>query len=121
MKQSKQKEMREELRRLVIEAIHGREYEKAIKKEENDINLLHYHGLEPIAIGRVMQAIKNIGLDASISHTGRMYSYWFIGDGRYADATICQWELTKKNGQERTLEDQADETIASLLNFIKDE
>jgi hypothetical protein len=101
---------REQLKRLIIEAIHGLPYEDAIKKE---------HGF-PITIGRVIQAFKN---------KIELYKKSFV-DEEYTGIIAIQrlekginkiidiWNLTKKNGQECTDDDQSDETIDDLLSLF---
>jgi len=70
----------------------------------------------PITIGRVMQAIpkSSHGEYYSISQEGCIQLLRIDTLIR----TICNWKLTKEDGQECTDDDQADETILKLLNLL---
>ena len=116
--------MREEFKKLVIEAIHGLPYEEAIKKElpkwVNDENDEMYR--KPyISIGRVMQAELN---NENKKRENKEFCIHnediHCGCGMNWNYIIKEdWKLTKENGEECTDDDQSDETIQALLNLLK--
>jgi len=111
-------QIREKLKRRVIELIHGFPYDEAVEKE-------FYRGL-PITIGRVMKV-----LSGTTGEGGNFYKYiyspndseiqmLYYENGQITlNTIICFWKLTKENGQECTDDDQKDETIEKIYNLIK--
>jgi len=110
--------LREKFKRAVIEAIHGLSYEEACDKEapNNTMKTIPRY-IHQITIGRVMEALngKEIkGLSIFIDNYGHIYHSETI-----YDSPICQWKLTKEDGQECTDDSQTDETIEALYQLIK--
>jgi len=131
-------EQREKLRKLIIESIHGLPYEEAIKKDKTNLVLTaeerediemdcgyfsfdNYLQIQPITIGRVMQAFPKHTRILRIDASGYIDLLDLTGEKRVSkkEIRICDWKLTKENGQECTLEDQTDETIEKLLNILE--
>lgn len=86
---------------------------------ENDRQTYEIIGL-PITIGRVMQALQTI--DFFEMYTGNLYKNTIsirrtIGEEK--SSFICDWKLTKENGQECTDDDQTLETIEKLTKLFK--
>ena len=106
---TKEEQARKQFKEKVIEAIHGLSYEEAVKKEETEISLLHYRGLTPITIGRVMQAIIS-----RLVKTVLCYGNTLEVGGEY-----YEWKLTKESGQECTDDDQTIETIVKLSELLE--
>ena len=124
----------EKLTRKIIEAIHGLPYDEAIKKEnrrsfvteamirgetgyfENGI----YWEAYKITIGRVIQAFKYKLDDYNFCYSD-FYTYDNSGSlyliSKDGEIKII-WNLTKENGKECTLEDQAEETKKKLLQLF---
>jgi len=125
----------EKFNRRIIELIHGKPYDEAIKierkKEEdkskrlletvdcyNSMDCLDEEGWNclannnmPITIGRVMQAICNVFAENQMLNAAD--EAWHIYNTAYK-----RWQLTKENGQEATSEDQTEETLNNLLNLL---
>ncbi|HUS49220.1 MAG TPA: hypothetical protein VMZ91_03600 [Candidatus Paceibacterota bacterium] len=72
--------------------------------------------LPKITIGRVMQALYNRN-KSSINVDVNGAFYYYYGDDREFIGIV--WNLTKKNGQECTDDDQSDEIISKLLTLLK--
>ena len=135
----------EELRRLVISAIHGMDYNEAIKRESVSTQCecwyklksgeelvgttykIFSRGLEdkvieteilglPITVGRVLIAITNKQGGMGLLSTETDSRRMFF---RFNEN--CYWELTKPNGREAELSDQSEETIEKLLQIFKAE
>jgi len=126
---------REKFKRRIIELIHGLPYEEAIEKEGfkkvtvdsgMDKAVATYHkgfsctkGIvattqshAPITIGRVMQALGF----SYIYSNGSIATHEQEANG---DDGVCDWELTKENGQEADDDFQSDSTIKVLYDLIK--
>ena len=120
---------RKQFKRKVIEAIHGLPYEDAMVNEIDDLIIagqsverlkerLEKDPCRQITIGRVMKALMQ-------KNRGNFYNYW--EDTNYL-VIVCQfidhdevelrWKLTKENGQECTDDDQTEETLKKLLQFL---
>lgn len=88
------------LTRLVIEAIHGMEYEEAIKLELK-IGL-------PITIGRILLALKNKGI--------RLH----IISNDFTSPLIELYKIYKENKTgTATIEDQDEETLIKLISIFE--
>ena len=117
----------EKLDRLIIERIHGLEYEEAVKLY---YTFVVYQGgkesikIAPFTIGRIMQALNR--------KYPITYGFWEdeivkiedFQDGREPVGYQllhhrCEWKLTKENGQECTTADQNQKTQDSLYNLLK--
>jgi hypothetical protein len=125
----------EKFNRRIIELIHGKPYDEAIKierkKEEdkskrlletvdcyNSMDCLDEEGWNclannnmPITIGRVMQAICNVFAE------GNGYFFQILPKFRCESLNI-HWKLTEKLGREAESEDQTEETLSQLLNLL---
>jgi len=112
---------KEQLTRLVIEAIHGVPYEEASKIEKDiffDRQMASGYSFKcedfPVTLSRILEALNNISM------------CWFYGhlDGfiiQFDDQVIeiCDWNLLKDNKETATLEDQTDETVDKLITLLK--
>jgi len=116
----------EKFNRRIIELIHGLPYDEAIKKEKDNIgtevkytfddyNEIKKQKITPyITIGRVMRALNNNEKKFHILDTkGNLY-----GRSLKEDWLVCNWKLTKENGQEADSSDQSKETLSRLLNLL---
>ena len=118
---------RQQFKKAVIEAIHGKPYKKCIVQklhtcckipcdgscEENDDWEYKVDSYD-ITIGRVIQALNNklgIWYTEMPGNTTRMASD--------VQEILSDWKLTEPNGQECTDDDQSDETIDKLLKLLK--
>ena len=102
--------IRTEFKKLIIEAIHGLPYEKAISRDwGREEPMPTFWSGYPITIGRVIKTFRD---NITVNNVGNIKDY----KGR----SICFWELTKECGQECTDDDQTDETIKKLCNLLKD-
>ena len=129
--------MKEKLQKRIIELIHGLAYEEAIKEERweklfSDSEHLrgvsevlrreNYH--HPFTLARIMQALNNKERRKSDSRTMKIFmiitdSLYWCRDIEGEKVFICNWKLTKGNGQECDLDDQSEETIFALWNLLK--
>lgn len=120
---------REEFKRAVIEAIHGKPYDDDIAILEceacdtdgylGDHKCKHKIGELEITLGRVMQALGKeyaysnlLGLLKFGERRDVTANYPYIRTGIY-------WKLTEDDGQECTDDDQTDGTIEELYKLIK--
>ena len=113
---------REQFKKAVIEAIHGLQYEEAIKEEVteacgycHDTAYSCFRGL-PITIGRVMQALNgNLIFRRGLSH---VYIHYVHNDDNLNNLKgVGRWKLTK-DGIELDDDAQSDETIEALLKLL---
>lgn len=112
----------EQCTRRIIECIHGLPYEECIIARRHTCGKIPCDGScyendafeedidnFPVTIGRVMQALANV-------HGEWIMSAWDNGV-MHIDNNV-NWQLTKENGQECTLEDQTEETLNKLLELL---
>jgi hypothetical protein len=131
------KNTREELKRRVIELIHGLPYKKAIKKERQVSFVTEamvrqetgyfengkYWEVYPITIGRVMQALNKLDVrteEVSFANNGDLFFTKSLLELEVQPRNICNWKLTKEYGEECTDDDQNIETIEKLYSLLCD-
>lgn len=116
----KEQQIRDEFKKLVIEKIHGENYDKAsgfedfckfdsdvYKYDKSNVNKQVF----PLTLSRVMKAFHNKHANCLQVHSdGDIYAF---GEGEF------NWKLTKQNGDTATDDDQSIECIKSLLSLIK--
>ena len=136
---------REELKRLVVEAIHGLPYVEATFKESissgKSINFFdkkgkHYgtpsknikdfdlmFGLENVSFFSPILPITIGRVMQALKKTDKPFYYNMQESYIYFQGTtfdwICEWSLIKVNNEECTDDDQTDESIERLVNIFK--
>ena len=121
------KQIQQENRKFILEAIHGCSYEEALKKEyakkgNNTIAVpfREYDG-EELTLSRVLLAFKNKEVktcygDEAIFNIG-LVDFYEIESGAYREnhhfEYICDWDLKKE-----TLEEQSEETQRAINEFF---
>jgi hypothetical protein len=119
----------EQLRRAVIEAIYNEPYEIAEEMNTKIItegccsecmgaNCVGNERIfyKPITIGRVMQSIEKLSLPSHVLLLPSGNIYMFVSGT--LGTPFCNWQLSKGNGEECTLEDQSEKTIEALLKLF---
>ena len=140
---NKEKQIREEFKKLVILGCHpGKSHEEALEEEftgelineSSDGKAKTYRNCQEhflITIGRVMQAL--LAFPTAIErynhkpnilsltfHTQVQCKLYPKSTDRFNTKVICvHWKLTKENGQEADDDFQELETIEKLLNLLK--
>jgi hypothetical protein len=110
----------EKFNRRVVELIHGKPYDEAIKIQRENYNPA------PITIGRVMQALENHQTGGNEAGDECAYAYAITGNGYFfqilpkfrCESLNIHWKLTEKLGREAESEDQTEETLSQLLNLL---
>lgn len=130
---------RQQLKKAVIMALHldCKTYEEAVKKEfritrnigwDNDcIFLGEEKGLyilfdkkifsPSLTLSRILQALNEEMWGYFFTH-GEIMLGCFDGETIQRIEKICDWKLTKDNGETATDDDQTDETIEKLLSLL---